>query len=186
MIVVQGIDPGQTGALVELVDGKRACRAIYWRPRKGGDYLVDTIDQDGVSKKQPVRCLHSAAYHARSMSREEAAKFSGRCKSVIPLAEARGEVSGPLKASAIYIVEPLASAWRPAVLNLPANASSEVSIATIRALMRGRRPMFTGLGHLADVPHVLEACCIARYAYDLERQRLRERKAEDHIRAWDI
>ena len=112
---------------------------------------------------------------AGRMSRQEVQTFMGKARSVHALAEAAALVYGPLTPYGAHLVRPLASAWRPLILGLPASVSSDVAEQTAIRVLSGRRPLISGLGELAKNPHVAEAAMIARFGWVKQRERLKVR-----------
>ena len=108
------------------------------------------------------------------------AKYLGQVSSVFKLAEAGALVTGPLLSRAVGDVErPLASKWRPAILGLPANCSSDESEAlAIRMVTEARPPLVSGLGDLGLNGHVAEAACQARWGHVLLKERANAERAK--------
>lgn len=103
------------------------------------------------------------------------AKYLGQVARVLKLAEAGALVAGPLLSGAVSVERPTAGKWRPAILGLPANASSDDAEAlAIRMMTAAKPPLVAGLGDLARNPHVAEAACIAKWGHVLLKERAKE------------
>lgn len=211
---VLGVDPGHTGAAVLLAaDGRRALLARAWtrRERKGSDVyeiyrcteservvpslhaVGALIVTDALRALEYVPTLHLDNPCAYRLAVEGLFARPGlELHGVVSLAEATGELMGPLRGLALETLRPKASTWRPAVLGLPANGPSvDAELAAWRALACGRPPLVEGLDvWLARTtithrsvrrehpawPHVVEAACIARWGWTqgaLERRFVR-------------
>lgn len=136
------------------------------------DYLL-VVEGLFVPRPSP-RAAADLARPRRQQRRDgPGAKYLGQVSSVFRLAEAGALVTGPLLSRAVGDVErPLASKWRPAILGLPANCSSDESEAlAIRMVTEARPPLVSGLGELGRNPHVAEAACQARFGHVLLRER---------------
>lgn len=141
------------------------------RPWARGRYLL-VVEGLFVPKPRPKQA------HAMARGDYKAGgdgwKYLGQVKRVLALAEAAALVSGPLLAGAEGIERPTASTWRPQVLGLKANASSKLSEDTAKLLLTTRPPLVSGLGELAENPHVAEAACMAAWGHTLLVQRAQE------------
>jgi len=193
MIPVLGVDPGHDGAAVLLAaDGRRSLAAWSWqrRKRKSGEVYLLTSTGGGELE---IGSLHSISEHissacstaidleaARDSDQEEIYDLAveglfvwpGRTGGIIELAEAVGEIIGPLRDRALSLSRCAPSQWRAATLPKGWGRSSEeaeraarqVAASTVRGL-----GLFVGLGLDKDGrevpiwPHVCEAACIARW-----------------------
>lgn len=193
MICTLAIDPGATGGAVLLgPEGVHARAAWSWvqrRRRRETVYeLRETLDGLSVHKEQVVslsavstqirqRCsfepfdlvvedlfIPSLPPFLRRNS-EEADKYLGRCASVIALAEHTGQVYGPIVGVAQSVRRVLASEWRPSVLSIAPNASSDRAEREAIRVLTGFAPLVSGLGELGHDPHVAEAACMARWGW---------------------
>lgn len=190
---VLGIDPGHDGGAVLLGEGRVALAVLAWRRlhRKSGDVYA-TMNLDGDEQAEPS--LHGVAQRisaelagARVSFRDERyaydlsapwyhlaveglfARPGLALHGICSLAEATGEVTGPLRQAAISEVRPKASEWRSAVLARGWGRTSEEAERAALRLCQARLPTL-GLflsSRLKDGlvqplwPHVCEAAAIA-------------------------
>jgi hypothetical protein len=192
---VLGVDPGHEGGAVLLV-GSRVAAALAWRrlSRKSGDVYA-TTSLDGDEQTEPslhgvsMRILSELA-GARVAARAERHAFDLSAPwyhlvveglfarpglalhGVTSLAEATGEVTGPLRSAAISVERPKASEWRAAVLPKRWGTKSEDAERAAMVLCRALHPSLgdflvgePGPGGRPSPcwPHVVEAACIARW-----------------------
>lgn len=171
-----GVDPGRTGAACLLAsDGRMVLRWWTWchRRRKAGDvYVVEEGARGGTPPPRreigtmggvgtliaghptirgPVLVVLEQLFVPRMAS---PATF-------VTLAEDTGELKGALRGAG-DVVRALASTWRPAVLGLPQNASSDASEAAAMAACRGG--LVVGIEDVVS-PHLAEAACLARWGW---------------------
>lgn len=172
-----GVDPGREGGAVLLAnDGRHVLGWWLWRPhvaREDGQGTYGLWDWTS-SEWTELPSLHAVA----SVIAMDAEDLGGHGLSVVveglfvppyrppsgvlALAEATGELLGPLRAlSEVAPLRPLASRWRPDVLGLPRNAASEVAE---RAAVVYARRVLVGLEEVAN-PHLAESACIARWGW---------------------
>ena len=118
-----------------------------------------------------------AAATRRALTAKEIHVFMGKARRVHALAEAAALVYGSCLPSASTVYRPLASEWRPLVLGLAANVSSDIAEATAIRMLSGRSPVVTGLGELAKNPHVAEATFIARAGWVKQREAIQLMRA---------
>ena len=189
---VLGVDGAHDGGAVLLDEAGRRGEAWGWkrRERKSGTIYVLRMSY----RCQGERAVDLASLHEVSLeivrrlppscgivvedlfvphpsqedleTREALARYLGRVRSTQTLAEAVGEIVGPLRSHArgeIARVE--ASAWRKVVLGSGSLSSSRSEELAIERLTRVRPPLVDGLGVLAQDPHVAEAACISRWGW---------------------
>lgn len=174
---VLGVDPGRTGGACLLgSDGRRALATWRWAPSGDGyelwaAYAVWQGADDGARWLRSLAGVGEAiAAGARGQLVEDLALCCeglfvppGRAHGVLELAEATGELLGPLRAlSEAEPLRPRASTWRPAVLSIPPNTPADRAEAV--AVHAVRLGLVRGLPELVD-RHVAEACCIARWGW---------------------
>lgn len=164
-IVHLGIDPGHDGAAVILDEAGRRCLAVWsWHRlrRKGRDVYATWSTDEGNTTEKSLGEI--GMWIASGMAGHHTLTVEGLYGRAIALAEACGEVMGPLVASALNDVRegryrPRAQVWRKAVLG------SAPSKAAAKELARRLAPrLIEGIpDDLLEVEHVVEAACIARY-----------------------
>ncbi|NRA03770.1 MAG: hypothetical protein HRU00_14320, partial [Myxococcales bacterium] len=118
---------------VTAIRGIRAQSEKATLANVGEDIAYDLYDTDEV--RYPMCLVVEALFVPRlpksalagRMSRQEVQTFMGKARSVHALAEAAALVYGPLTPYAAHLLRPLASAWRPLILGLPASVSSDVA-----------------------------------------------------------
>lgn len=176
-----GVDPGRTGAACLLgPDGRTVLRWWTWcyRRRKAGDvYVVEEGERGGTPP--PRREIWTMGGVGTLIAGHPAIRgpvlvvleqlFVPRAASpasFLTLAEDTGELKGALRGAG-EVVRALASTWRPAVLGLPRNASSDASEAAAMAACRGG--LVRGLEDVVS-PHLAEAACLARWGWVQQRQ----------------
>lgn len=183
-MIVLGVDPGHDGAAVCLVDG-RAKYAWRWRRygrKKPPTYLVEHNDPRGAFPTRHGSHMGLVAARIARACDEEASGgphllhiaveglFVGRNPAgSIAGAETAGKMLGEFEMHVVRpILRPKASTWRPIVLGLPENASSDLSEATAIQALNLKRGIIDGWMDLPKAlrtdPHVCEAGAIARYA----------------------
>ena len=195
MISVLGIDPGHDGGAVLLAsDGCRSLAAWSWqrRKRKSGDVYLLTPTS---GREWEVGSLHYLASHisgacstaidyeaARVSDREEIYDLAveglfvwpGRTGGIIELAEAVGEIIGPLRPRALSLSRCAPSEWRSAILprgwgrssDEAERAARQVAASTVRGLGPFVEYEIDGDGREVPIwPHVCEAVCIARWGW---------------------
>jgi len=191
MIPTLAIDPGATGGAVYLdADGRTVLGAWHWvrRKRKAGTvYVLRSVVVghelpvvgyehlgsvglamfDATAGTWPVLLVCEGLFIPRRKRGEQEAKYTGRVRSTLELAESAALVYGPNLTNASELLRPTAAVWRPAVLGLPANASSD--LAERMAIQLAGATM-TGLGELGSDPHVAEAAAMARWGWVQQRQ----------------
>lgn len=191
-----GVDPGLDGGAVLLgPDGRRVIdvwawqqigesktRWNYWRGELG-PWELPSLFEIGAD----IARICEGTGHPWQVYGEGLFAWQGRLEVVVPLAEATGELLGPLRVSAAQVVRPLARDWRPVVLGGHAYQSSDLAEENawhrcavgrprlVEGLERGpwlERKTVKRKGHEIEVPawpHVLEAACLARFGW-LEAQ----------------
>lgn len=182
------IDPGHIGGAV-LLDptGRRVLLAWAWaRSERIGGTVYRLRRQHGTTIEPAT--LHDVGERIRKDmaqlcpeyhlvveglfcpaqgEHEELHKYLGRVSRVIELAQAAALVYGPLLSEAAQVDRPLASQWRPEVLQLSGSCSSDLAEERAMAALSGDRPLVVGLGELAHDPHVAEAACQAVWGHRL-------------------
>ena len=189
------IDPGLDGGAVLLSeDGQTAIAAYGWRKADAGFTLrnanglrmrakdlhdvAEIISTDthgayllvveGLFVPRAPRPRPGQHWTTRDRYKAEQ-RYSGRLAHLLTLAEVTGQLQGPLMGAAHRVERPLASTWRPDVLELPPNASSVASEQRAIWAMNVRKPaLVKGLDALAKDPHVCEAACMAVYGHRLQ------------------
>ncbi len=194
MLPTLAIDPGATGGAVYLdADGRTVLGAWHWvrRKRKAGTvYVLRSVVVghelpvvgyehlgsvglamfDATAGTWPVLLVCEGLFLPRPPAGATKAvmdRHMGQCRSVLTLAESAALVYGPNLTNASELLRPTAATWRPAVLGLPANASSD--LAERMAIQLAGATM-TGLGELGSDPHVAEAAAMARWGWVQQRQ----------------
>lgn len=192
-----GVDGGHDGAAVLLASGSiSVLAALSWQrlARKSGDvYLCTSLSGDeqtepsihgvaqrilcelaGVRRRPGPPCgggLDLSAPWYR-LAVEGLFVWPGRTGGIIELAEAVGELIGPLRYGALTVSRAAPSEWRSAVLPKRWGRSS---VEAERAALIVCRALQPELGAFLDAtpdaegrlvptwPHVVEAACIARW-----------------------
>ena len=185
---VLGVDPGSKAAGVVLLapDGRQILGAwsLVHRKRKRPVWAMRASSPDGLYETER-RTLHECAwliwqfaarrgfYHLaieglfvpRKVRTSRGKVIPTDPQSVLPLAEAAGELRGPLSISPRVgtILRPPASEWRPGVLGIPprtgADQAEQIAVGYAATA-------FDGLAPFLDRPHgghVAEAAWIALY-----------------------
>lgn len=132
-----GIDPGQTGALVEIgADGHTVVRWVEWRRER--------VPPDGVLADLSAEVVAVEAPYVGPGARASLtlAEWTGRLLAQMP--------AGPT------VVRPTAAQWRPKVLRASPGRVEAKALAL-------RAAASCGLVGVSD--HVAEAWCLARYAW---------------------
>lgn len=170
-----GLDPGRHSGGAALLVGEVVERwwAWTWLTARGGRYRVRTGDAGGLAEAE-VPSLHVLAQGiARSgpwdvlvvegLYTPRRRKRAVNPQSIVPLAEAAGEVLGPLRQGAGRIERPLASVWRRDVLGLAAadarTAEAYARAWAMRALRWACEPS-EGVTE-GEMGAVAEAACMA-------------------------
>jgi len=170
---VLGVDPGVNDGAAVLLDptGTQAMGAWAWhaiiRDRRRAYELRSSDRPTGIERTLHgcggaiARGVRSALNGAPWLLVEEG--LFGRGLTLDVLADARGELCGPLRATSRLVADPLrprASSWRPAVLSIPgrtgADTASAMAVARVPLIIRG-------LGTMGHNEHVCEAAAIARW-----------------------
>ncbi len=190
---VLGVDPAnEGGAALRDPSGRRAVTAWSWErhePAKGIS-VWELWRDDQQPRDMPS--LHSiGAEIARTCEALGApwhlcaerlfARPGLALHGVVSLAEATGELLGPLREGAATVTRVLASQWRPMVLGCDAYEASGVAERILwRRLAEYRPPLLLGLEGWLEVeqrvekgkavthprwPHVLEAGAIAKFGW---------------------
>ena len=176
--VVLGVDPGSTngGAVLLDADSVRVWWAWTWLRGKGGRYRVTRGDAGGVSVAE-VTTMHDVALGLARSGPWAVAVVEGlyvppprrgrrvNPQSVVPLAEAAGELLGPVRASAGRLERPLASVWRRDVLGA---AGATARDAEARARLWAMRALqwpceAEGVVTESEAGAVAEAACMASW-----------------------
>lgn len=181
-----GVDPGHTGGAVLLEPSGLDVRMVTaWRRtrRKGHPYIV--TQRFRASGGRWVQMDHVVS-HLGAVGRVLAGVLTADgaalcCEGIslhrkaapataIELGRTVGLLTAPLldRVSAV-LDEPLASQWRPAILGLPGNASSDDSEKAARSLIVAQR-IEARFGLLLDDGHVAEAFAIARWGWAQQRR----------------
>ena len=162
-----GVDPGLVDGAAVLLDmsGKQPFKVVNawtWRRLVRGYQLTSL---DGVVM---LPSLHAVGAEIRRLAPDGYrltveglyVDDTTRGPSMLALAEATGEVMGPLRDGAVgELQRPVAARWRAKVLRL-----GRVSAAAAAARAMQCAPVLVdGLGTLASNEHVCEAACIAVY-----------------------
>lgn len=172
------VDPGATGGAVLLApDGRTVLDWRVWSTLARGFRLRGPglepkwlSWQSGLGEELaqlwgPARVVVEGLFVAHGSSK--AAK--GKRRSLLPLAEAAGELMGPLRRVAIGpILRPTAQReWRPAILHVPADCSAheaeERAVNWARRNLRWVDPLPNALTY-AEEGAVSEAACMASWA----------------------
>lgn len=130
-----GLDPGRHSGGAALLVGERveAWWAWTWLSGRGGRYRVRRGDAGGVSEAE-LESLHVLGLAVARSGPWDVLVVEGLYtprgrrvspQSIVPLAEAAGEVLGPLRQAAGRIKRPLASVWRRDVLGLAGQGARE-------------------------------------------------------------
>ena len=184
---VLAIDPGATGAGALLAaDGATVLACWSWveRKRKAGTvYAVegrwcrladsrelDTLHAVGAWMALQARTADAEGYVLvveglfvpRRRRGQDEGKHAGQVRSTLTLAESTGMLMGPLLESSAELHRPSAGTWRPAVLGLASNVSSDIAERVARNLVKAT---MQGQGRLGENPHVAEALCMARWGW---------------------
>lgn len=112
-------------------------------------------------------CVVEGLFIPRRRKGENPKAFGGRVASTLTLAEATALVYGPLLPGSTALLRPKSSVWRPAILGLRPNVSSDIAERTAIALVRAT---MTGLGDLGADPHVAEAAVMSRWGWVQQQQ----------------
>lgn len=170
--MILGIDPGLEGGAVLVEPGTAPLvvrGAWHWRPHRGAYVLRGVTPQDGVRLASlhdvgvaiARDCADVAPDGWRVLLEGLFLHDTSRAARILTLAEAAGEVLGPLRSRGV-IERPNAARWRGKVLRLKGGTDADVAEAyAVRCVPVLARP--PGLGALADVGHVAEALCLAYY-----------------------
>lgn len=187
-----GLDPGLDGGAVLLgPDGRTTLHVWAWEQigQSKSHWSLWRDDEAALelSSLHEVGSLIATACRRKDLPwqvyGEGLFAWVGRLEVVVELAQAAGELIGPLRPWAARVERPLARDWRKVVLGGSAYQSSD--LAEERAWQRcavGRPRLVEGLdrgpwldrkkvkrkGHEIEVPawpHVLEAACMARYGW---------------------
>jgi hypothetical protein len=170
---VLGVDPGREGAAVLVAPGVAPLRALgawWWRPVRGGYEVaslggafgrVEALHDVGLAVAAKVRQLAPDGW--RVVLEGLYVASLDRAPSVLTLAEAAGEVLGPLRGVG-PVLRPVAAAWRAKVLRLGRVGAARAEAYAIEAVPG----IVAGLGELGRVGHVAEAGCMAYYGAVME------------------
>lgn len=172
-----GVDPGKTGGACLLAsDGRTVLATWHWRPSEWASVVWSSLRDDpcwkgglyGVTMQVVADVRELLGPHPDlTVAVEGLFVPSGRTHGVLELAEATGELIGPIRS---FIqgepLRPRAAVWRPAVLGLAPNTeAAKAEAAAVRAVRAG---LVAGLPELED-GHVAEAACIARWGWATAR-----------------
>ncbi len=177
--IVLGVDPGAVdGAAVLVMHGDPetppvgAINAWRWHRLGGkGSTLYEVVDAWGV--RVEVRTLGEVGRRIMVQSHVHVPRWHlcveglfvvndpKRFPSALTLAEATGQVMGPLCQYAIgEVMRPTAAVWRAKVLKLPRSTSAKAAEAYAVKALPG---IVLGLGDLSGCGHTAEAGIIAYY-----------------------
>ena len=185
--VIVAIDPGDDGGAVvgEPDKGKHALGVFRWRKSeaKSGGYNLSRSGRPTVR----VLTLHDVGQAIADFvgargcflvceglfvprppvnMAKHGKKYTGQVRHVLTLAESTALLYGPCLPRAVKLLRPTAAVWRPEILGLSPNASSDLSEKrAIMAMTQARPPLVAGLGEWATDPHVAEAACIYRWGH---------------------
>jgi len=149
LVNVLGLDPGSRDGAAVVVRNGVAIRWWTWRylRAKGGRYAVTRGQMSGVDKFD-LPTMHDVGrsiasggpFHHAVIEGLYTPPANGRRRvnpqSVIPLAEACGEVMGPIKGVTLGdLYRPLASEWRRKVLRLGRATAAQAEQRAIREAM---------------------------------------------------
>lgn len=198
---VLGVDPGyHDGAAVALDGSGRLLTALSWHrlERKGGAVYRTTLlgeseEEDGSLyevghrfRGELVASLAArpslASAHAYDLSApwyrlvvEGLFAWAKQLNGLVELAEAAGEVTGPLRSGAVgEVLRPKAKTWRASVLPKRWGTSSADAERAALVVCRTLHPTLGAFldaapdaeGRLVPTwPHVVEAACIARWGW---------------------
>lgn len=188
-----GIDPGQTGAAVLLDPGGRRAVAVWsWthRPRKGGDRFEvhQQLPEPFGLRQLELLSLFEVSYGLIRAALQPLGApdlpyhlvceglfvWPGHDCGFDTLAEATGEVLGPLRDAALSLDRPLARRWRSVVLPRGWGRTSEEAERAALTVCRGAIGGLEGWleteqdgdGRVRPRwPHVVEAGCLARFGH---------------------
>lgn len=170
-----GIDPGHEGAAVLLDPGGRLALASWsWQRMEGRTVRPPYVLQSTVAPECERASLHAVgcdiAWHMHELGLAPAMCVEGLFvhpelskETAIELGRTVGLLTGPLLGViSEQLPSPVARTWRPAVLGIPSNSSSEkADAAALRWVVT--MGLAESLGALANVPHVAEASGIATW-----------------------
>lgn len=173
---ILGMDPGHTGAAFLLSpDGRRSLGAWYWRRMEGRTVRPPYVLQSTVAPDCERASLHAVgcdiAWHLHELGLAPALCVEGLFvhpelskETAIELGRTVGLLTGPLLGVvSAQLPSPVARTWRPAVLGIPSNSSSEkADAAALRWVVT--MGLAESLGALAAIPHVAEASAISEWA----------------------
>lgn len=188
---VLGVDGALDGGAVLLAPSGRRAMGWGWRRRErkaGVVYVLRSAGYGCTPRTVDLPSLHEVARQIADVAagyqlvvedlfvphpsdedletKEALTRYLGRVRSTQALAEAVGEIVGPLRGRAEGEVQRVvASTWRKVVLGSGSLSSSVSEERAIELVTRGRPPLIEGLGELAQDPHVAEAACIARWGW---------------------
>ena len=184
MTAILAIDPGADGGAVLLAaDGRTAIDAWAWDRRvTGGIHTWRLWRPEGPPLQ--ISSIHEIALQLARAAEgigtpwqlcvEGLFAWSEQLNGIIELAEATGELLGPLAARASVVHRPRAVTWRAAVLPKGWGRTSEeaehaariVARSTVRGLGRFVEYEFDADGREVPLwPHVCEAACMARFGW---------------------
>jgi hypothetical protein len=164
-----GLDPGRTGAAVAVRRGTTlpcdVVAGIAWRPR-GDGYRVRTCDDrtlDVASLHEAIRALHVEAPYEVCLEGLFVPSLS-RAPSVLVLAEAAGEILGPLRAGMVALERPNAATWRAKAFR-----ASRLKAEAWAARALQCAPYIGDLGALKDNEHACDALGMAWWMMERPR-----------------
>lgn len=178
-IYVLGIDPGHDGGACLLEpSGRRSRRAWTWhRTRRSVqpyDFCTDDAERQPFEGQQPTlygvgcaiaRELQQLPWPVALIVEGLSVHRKASPDVAIELGRTVGLLTGPLLPSISRVLaSPLASSWRPVVLGIAGNASSEDSERAARRMCEATG-LSHGMGSLIENPHACEAMAIARMGW---------------------
>ena len=193
-MIVVGIDPGHSGGAIAVQSGRviaglswrrygRKVPPTYiritWRRDDGicdefsGNPLMHTVIDDFLIGIAMLGGPDAMAVEGLFVPRHPS-------KGTITHAETTGRVLGSAERWCITIFRPKASEWRPMILGLRPNCSSDdaeraamMALMPKRGILQGYRDLPRGI---RDSMHVAEAACLAKYAL-LKRGKLADTRS---------
>lgn len=182
MSLVLGVDPGSRHGGLVMLDGPAVVAwAGFWTMRSSGRLVVSMSHHPAPRAVPSLHALGMAfALHALGMGmsrwrlvvEELFVPRAGQAQSaqtVVALAEACGELSGPLREGATDVRRVRAVDWRHRVLGLaartPAKAAEEYAVRVAPTLFWWPGNGWSDLGAMSKDARggVVEAACIARW-----------------------
>ena len=169
LVPILGIDPGASAGGAVLLDasGELALAHLSWRRRQRDKRQVWEVRSSGMWHRDViVPDLHRVGLMIATLvpmsARLVVEDLFGRGSTLKILAEACGEVKGPLRRIQVGPeLRVLASVWRPLVLGCSsrtrADAAEALAVAWARSTIKGLERVDNG--------HVAEAAAIARWGW---------------------